>query len=240
MHPPQKFPASLQSSVFTDNLDRISPSKNTMHNNPGRTTSLTLSHSPSTGVGNERCSTSTPNSSSSPTVLQNPERQKVSQQRTLRKRAALVKHPKRHGHNSIMTQDERWDSHFEVLKQYKEAQGTCAVPKRCKWTGMALGRWVCEQRIAHSRGKLAPERFERLQKMGFHWNGSESYRSKLEENFNDFLDELVKYKIAHGNCCVPSHFPENPSLGRWVESQRARCKPSTERYELLEALGFWE
>ncbi|KAL7486190.1 hypothetical protein ACHAW6_011789 [Cyclotella cf. meneghiniana] len=228
------------SSLFTDNSDKISPRKNMMHNNPERTASLTLPHSPSKEVRNEHCSTWTPNSSSSLSALQSPVLEKVVNRRSLRKRAASVKHPKRQEHISIVSQDERWDQHFEALKQYKESEGTCAVPKRRKWTGLALGRWVCEQRIAHSREKLAPERFERLEAIGFHWNGTESYRSKLEENFNDFLNELVKYKIAHGNCCVPCNFPENPKLGRWVERQRARCKPSTERYKLLEAMGFWK
>ncbi|KAL7488747.1 hypothetical protein ACHAW6_016116, partial [Cyclotella cf. meneghiniana] len=134
---------------------------------------------------------------------------------------------------------KKWDLYFEALKQYKESEGTCGVPKRCTWKGLRLGRWVCEQRIAHNQGKLIQERYDRLEKMEFNWNGTEHYHAKLEENFLFFFEELVKYKEAHGNCRVPCNYPENRKLGRWVESQRARCKPSTEHNKLLGTLGFW-
>jgi hypothetical protein len=180
-----------------------------------------------------------PNTLPSTSILKKPVPEKVADLPSLTNRVVSVKHPKGQKNNSKMSQDEKWDLHFEALKQYKESGGTCSVPKRCNWTRMRLGRWVCEQRIAHNRGKLVQERFQHLEKLGFHWNGTEHYHAKLEQNFSDFFMELVKYKEAHGNLCVPCNYPENPKLGRWVESQRARCKPSTERYKLLEELGFW-
>jgi hypothetical protein len=179
------------------------------------------------------------NTSSSTSVLNNPVPQKIPYVSSFKNVAASVEDPKRQKNNSIKSQDEKWDLYYEALMQYKELNGTCGVTKRYIWTGMKLGRWVCEQRIACKRGKLVQDRFERLEKLGFHWNGEEHYHAKLEENFNYFLEELVKYKDEHGNVCVPCNYPENRKLGRWVESQRARCKPSTKRYKLLEALGFW-
>eukprot|EP00804_Cyclotella_cryptica_P027999 CCRYP_003870-RA/>CCRYP_003870-RA protein AED:0.21 eAED:-0.35 QI:0/-1/0/1/-1/1/1/0/231 len=185
------------------------------------------------------CPTRMPNTSLSTSALENSVPQTIAGVPTLKHRAASFNHPKQQKTNSKMSQDEKWDLHFEALKQYKEAEGTCSVPKRCNWTGMRLGRWVGEQRLAHNKGKLVQERVDRLENMGFQWNGREQYHSKLEESFDYFLEELVKYREAHGNCSVPYRYPENRKLGRWVENQRKRCQPSTERYKLLEALGFW-
>ena len=179
------------------NTDLITPSKRVMNNNPGRTTSLGSPHLPSKGVVSECCPTRMPNTLPSTIILKKPVPEKVADLPSLTNRVVSVKHPKGQKNNSKMSQDERWDLHFEALKQYKESGGTCSVPKRCNWTRMRLGRWVCEQRIAHNRGKLVQEQFQHLEKLGFHWNGTEHYHAKLEQNFSDFFMELVKYKEAH-------------------------------------------
>ena len=61
-------------------------------------------------------------------------------------------------------------------------------------------------------------------------------------------DELKLYKIKYGNCNVPRHWPQNPSLGQWVQSQRnhyrywkrgtGKTSMTQERFDALESLGF--
>jgi hypothetical protein len=34
----------------------------------------------------------------------------------------------------------------------------------------------------------------------------------------------VAYKVAHGDCHVPSRWPEDPQLASWVSKQRAGKK----------------
>lgn len=91
-------------------------------------------------------------SSSSPTsVLKNPVPQKIADLPSLKHQTILDKHPK---------PQKKWDLHLKTLKQDKESEGTYNVLNRCNWTGMALGHWVCEQHIAHNRGKLIQEQFK--------------------------------------------------------------------------------
>lgn len=53
--------------------------------------------------------------------------------------------------------------------------------------------------------------------------------------------ELVEYKKKHDNCRVPTNYPENKELGRWVVTQREKLKDFTMRWECanaLSAIGF--
>jgi hypothetical protein len=42
------------------------------------------------------------------------------------------------------------------------------------------------------------------------------------------LEELEEFGKEHGHCCVPSNWPENPSLAQWVKRQRYQHKLKTE------------
>ena len=56
--------------------------------------------------------------------------------------------------------------------------------------------------------------------------------------------ELQRFKVEHGNCNVPSRWPDNPQLNTWIGTQRKSYKNgqlSNERIERLETLGFvWD
>jgi Helicase associated domain len=59
--------------------------------------------------------------------------------------------------------------------------------------------------------------------------------------WNDMFERLKQYKRKHGDCLVPQRFPEDPSLGCWVNFQRTRFKRGTIREDRklrLEKLGF--
>jgi len=59
--------------------------------------------------------------------------------------------------------------------------------------------------------------------------------------------ELEEFKNRHGHCAVPTSYPENPNLGKWVKRQRYQAKlkqlgkPSSlsrSRKLALDAIGF--
>lgn len=69
--------------------------------------------------------------------------------------------------------------------------------------------------------------------------------SKQDKKWQAHFEELVKYKRKHGHCEAPYHFRDNPTLGKWVRTQRNHGKrypnsgPMTrERYEALDEIGF--
>lgn len=61
----------------------------------------------------------------------------------------------------------RWDGNFEHLVQYKQAHGDCRVPPSYKTDGgVALGKWVENQKGFYKRNRLPLERYEKLVKLG--------------------------------------------------------------------------
>lgn len=51
----------------------------------------------------------------------------------------------------------------------------------------------------------------------------------------------MNYKRKHGNCLVPTHYEEDPSLGSWVGIQRQLHRKSTlrsDRRDKLDTVDF--
>jgi len=62
-----------------------------------------------------------------------------------------------------------------------------------------------------------------------------------EQAWQDMYSALVRYKAEHGDCNVPSNWPENKALPGWLSSQRTLRKSnklSEERILLLNEVGF--
>jgi len=96
-----------------------------------------------------------------------------------------------------------------------------------------------------ARTSMTRERMALLESIGFQWAKRKGFHAWMDK-----FNELREYKGHHGNCDVPTRNGPNPSLGRWVSTQRAeyrkfqqgRSKPmSLEKVDMLNQLGFrWE
>eukprot|EP00804_Cyclotella_cryptica_P009021 CCRYP_003131-RA/>CCRYP_003131-RA protein AED:0.21 eAED:0.21 QI:109/1/1/1/1/1/2/402/274 len=141
--------------------------------------------------------------------------------------------------------DELWKTHIADLKKFKEEFGHAQVPAQYT-VNPELGKWVENQRCAFRRGELKPEKLDELKDAGFVFEVESSpqkaYRSyAYERRFKMRLSELSKYREMHGNCNVPSRYPENPELAKWVENQRGSFKRnelSQWKIDLLKDLEF--
>ena len=60
---------------------------------------------------------------------------------------------------------------------------------------------------------MTKERIERLEVIGFKWDG-------IREMWDRRLYELQEYRDEYGHCNVPHDYEPNPSLGWWVNTQR--------------------
>lgn len=65
--------------------------------------------------------------------------------------------------------------------------------------------------------RLSAEKIAQLKGIGFEFDSRDA-------KWLQRVDELLKYKQDHGDCLVPSHYPDNPTLSNWVASQRAQYK----------------
>jgi superfamily II DNA or RNA helicase len=130
---------------------------------------------------------------------------------------------------------EKWQTRYEELSEYKKHHGNCRVPT--KWpVNPELGHWVSQQRQAKKSGALHPERERMLNEIGFDWGAG---RSKASPGTR--YQQLIDFKNKHGHCNVPTNWPDNPQLGLWVANQRSRKRVGSldpERIKLLDDIGF--
>ena len=102
--------------------------------------------------------------------------------------------------------NDRWESRYCDLIEFKAAHGHCNVPD--SWPeNLRLARWVMTQRQMHRKGKLSPDRIQRLEAIGFIW-------CRQEHAWDEMYQRLVRYKSAHGDCNVPSGVGRGPSAGQ--------------------------
>jgi superfamily II DNA or RNA helicase len=127
-----------------------------------------------------------------------------------------------------------WEFWFGLLEMYKGEFGDCVVADKSQYQNYKLGSWVGTQRV--SQDELLPERYNRLDKLGFVWDVRE-YR--WEEGFK----YLCAHKEEFGDCLVKrgSQYRDY-KLGKWVSVQRsAKDQLTPERLCRLNRLGFvWD
>jgi len=129
-----------------------------------------------------------------------------------------------------------WEEMFHQLLEYEDEHRDTLVPAEYP-DNPQLGNWIRVQRRNGNANKLAEERVDKLNEIGFVWN-------PLEDSWNEMLQQLMKYKEEHGDTLVPAKYPDNLQLGIWVYSQRQNRKKNSlasERVDKLNEIGFvWE
>lgn len=148
--------------------------------------------------------------------------------------------------------DDQWDAMFLRLQAYKEKNGDCLVPKRCK-EDPKLGTWVDTQRVQYKkmRKKLEKEGIEyvppslndnqgaptaeedaavrkpivgRLTDDRIRRLESLGFVWSLRDDWQKHYEELIEYKKEHSHCNVPARYSKNRRLGIWVSAQRQQYK----------------
>mmetsp|Transcript_44027 Transcript_44027/g.44536 ORF Transcript_44027/g.44536 Transcript_44027/m.44536 type:complete len:479 (-) Transcript_44027:156-1592(-) len=143
--------------------------------------------------------------------------------------------------------DDNWPEMYTQLSQFHAEYDHCSVPVDFN-RNPVLPKWVRAQRTQykiHCEGGpscLSQQRISALKDLNFSWS--------LTNNGSDWhvmLEKLKKFKVGHGHCSVPSLYPDDQKLGRWVSQQRHNYKlklngknsPMTDdRVFALNSIGF--
>ena len=127
-----------------------------------------------------------------------------------------------------------WAVSFAALSRFHAGHGHCDPPAS---EPGPLRDWVGQQRRLHRTGRLAAERAERLDGLGFVWNPA-------EKHWNDMFDAMAAFIHREGHCHVPRSGVVPEGLSDWVRRVRrdhAGGRLSAERRERLAAIGFlWD
>ena len=130
----------------------------------------------------------------------------------------------------------KWTKMFKRLQTYQqEHDGSCNVPQGYP-QDPKLGRWVKKQRNIYKKGSLAKERCDQLESIGFEWTVRE------QTEWTEMFKRLQAYQKGHNSGRnVPRGYPQDPKLGRWVNTQRENYKKgllAKERCDQLDSIGF--
>ena len=96
--------------------------------------------------------------------------------------------------------------------------------------------WVTRQRQLQKQGRLAADRIQRLDALGFEWGSPNAPIASWDEMYT----RLARYKKQAGDCNVPDKWEEYPQLATWIRNQRGRRTRgslSADHIQRLEALG---
>merc|ERR1712224_53609 len=129
---------------------------------------------------------------------------------------------------------QQWENMFALLLQYKRRNDRCDVPISHKEDGEPLGKWLSKQRQAKKKGKLDPEKEQRLESNGVVWD-------VLSQQWENMFVLLLQYKQRNDHCDVPyNHKEDGKPLGVWLMTQRQNKKKGkldSKRLQRLEDLG---
>ena len=145
----------------------------------------------------------------------------------------------------------QWQEMYDLAKKYYEYHGNLKVPRDFKTinvllydeSGVSLGKWIQNQRVAYQKGKLSEEKIELLQNIGMtfgvremQWQDMYDFAKKYYEHYGN-LNAPVRFKTVNGY----SYDESGVSLGKWIQTQEIDYKNgelSRERINLLQNIGM--
>ena len=142
-----------------------------------------------------------------------------------------------------------WDERFAELCAFKERFGHTRV--KVKWSeNPLLGAWVVSQRYKHRRKELRVDYVQRLDSIGFEWDGrvAATHVSRTTANpdkhWRVMFERFKVYVATNGVAVVSVVDEETKKLSRWMLHQRQAKKRgdlSESRISALNEIGFlWQ
>ncbi len=93
-----------------------------------------------------------------------------------------------------------WNTRFQQLEEYKNANGDCNVSRKNSSEHIDLGRWVAAQRSRQKSARLSEERVAKLNSIGFVWTRQEQVANVYSGRWALRFQQLLEYKQEFGNC----------------------------------------
>jgi Helicase associated domain len=131
-----------------------------------------------------------------------------------------------------------WEENYQALLLYKKEHGDCLVPHKYD-KDRVLSKWICHLRENYHAGQLPKDRVEALEAVGefvgepYICNHIQYGTSPLrfvrrsgfiwsphEEKWNKSYLRLVEFWKENGHSKVPTNYPPDIALGKWVSRQR--------------------
>jgi len=113
---------------------------------------------------------------------------------------------------------DRWEKSIELLISFRKREGHCNMPCLHVEDGIAVGRWLSNQRVLKKKGTLNSKRAAQLDGLGMIWDIS---REKWDANYQ----LLCNFFEREGHCNVSwYHREDGRYLGHWMDRNRQSKK----------------
>jgi hypothetical protein len=129
-----------------------------------------------------------------------------------------------------------WNTQYLSLLEYKSKNGDCNVPR--DYVDKTLGNWVSRQRQLNRQNKLAKDKIEKLESIGFQW-GELKGNSELAVWMKSF-SKLKTFYNKHGHSSPKKSYGDKQLIS-WVQQQRHKKrngKLKSKYFDLLEGIKF--
>lgn len=101
--------------------------------------------------------------------------------------------------------DSDWERYYAAAKQMTAEGKTLDVPRSYRFGGVAVGRWLENQRLVRAgkkKGRLTAEQAARLDKIGMNW------KKRLELAWENGCASARRYRGSHSDLLVPVHYKD--------------------------------
>lgn len=132
------------------------------------------------------------------------------------------------GRKKIREQVERhsyasqWETMFNVLVDYHQTHQTFKIPLDEKYG--TLRRWVQTQQNLKRKGKLTPERLQKLSDINFTWSIESPTPNRFGKDNEGYwlkmFDQLFSFVIKHNHAIIPRGDDTSRPLALWLVKQR--------------------
>ena len=101
--------------------------------------------------------------------------------------------------------DSDWERYYAAAKQMTAEGKTLDVPRSYSFGGVAVGRWLENQRLVRAgkkKGRLTAAQAARLDKIGMNW------QKRLELAWENGCASARRYRDSHSDLLVPVHYKD--------------------------------
>ena len=141
--------------------------------------------------------------------------------------------------HTVDTLTRQWEENYYSAREFADLHGHTSIPRSYfSGAGLGVGQWVQHQRGLHTRGRLLPDRAERLEALpGWAWDQRDAQWEANYAALQQFIAEN-----GHGFASGTYRSADGLNLGIWVSNQRTahhneRMPP--QRVQRLESLPGW-